>query len=188
MEMNVRALEDKTFHMMQAKPFNALPDILGMKIRNIGSEFRVRYDACLSGGEPKIFAVFFADDLAMIHDRIRFPHPPGIGLPGSDMFFMEGPDGLALYVDTDTQESLWISIMDEAYDAGLEVVQAKSDMSRICRLSTPFSGTRRDVDPPARPGYAQTGFGHVPIETGMDLIKRKARPEASPDDPSIPGF
>lgn len=185
MEMNVRALEDQAFHKMHATPFAHLP---GMEGVDGGNRLRVRYDGVQKPEGPRIHAVFFADDIAPILDRIPFPHPPGIGLPGTDIFFMEGPDGLALYVDTDTQEDLWINILDEANDAGLEVVQAKSDLAMICRVSSPFDGMSRDVDPPARAGYAMPGLSHVPIETGMDLMKRRARLEGPSDDPSVPGF
>lgn len=188
MEMNVRALEDKTFHMMQAKPFAELPDIMEKGEHEGSDVLRVRYDGFQSHDGPRVFAIFLAEDLARIQDKVRFPEPPGIGLPGSDMFFMEGPDGLALYVDTDTQEDLWIGILDEAHDASLEVIHAKSDISRICRLPSPFAGLPRDVDPPAKPGYSKSGFAHVPIETGFDLMKRYAAPDVTPDDPSIPGF
>lgn len=181
----MRALADQTFHKMQALPFSMLPGLEDTAETNV---LRIRYDACMSRGEARVFAVINTDDLAPLLDRIRFPQPPGIGLPGSDMFFMQGPDGLALYIDTDEHEDLWICIMDEANDAGIDVVQAKCDMDMIRRVGGPFEGLPGDVDPPAEAGYAAAGFAHVPIETGFNLLERKRSPEVAPHDPSVPGL
>lgn len=186
MEPNVRALSDQAFHRMHGLPFADLPGIVESPEAAAG--LRMRYDACMSGGEPRIFALFPAEDLAQIPGGIRLPEPPGIGLPGSDIFFMKTRDGLTLYVDTDRQEKVWIEIMDNACDAGIEIIAPSCDLDMIRRVNLPFDGLSADVDPPGIPAFEAHGFEHVPLEVGIDLLSRTGAPEDMRHDPGIPGL
>ncbi len=185
MEMNVRALAEQTFHRLHGLPFGDLP--LQRDIPE-GGVLRMRMDAHTDRGEPRVYAVFPVSDLAQLPGGIRLPEPPGIGLPGSDVFFMNGPDGHVLYVDTDRQERLWLEIMDDACDADLELLEVPAELKLICRLPKPFNGLPGDIDPSAVAGFEANGFEHVPMEVGIEMLSNRRGPELSLDDPSIPGF
>lgn len=189
MDMNVRALSDQAFHKVHGLPFADLPGIPeSIPATGEGTMLRMRMDACLEAGEPRIFAVFPAEDVAHLPVAGRISSEGSLGLPGSSLFFMQGPDGLAIYVDTDANERLWVEILDDAYDAGLEVLSADCDLDMIRRLHMPGQPGSADVDPPALAAFEARGFAHVPIEVGVDLLRRAVAPEAKPNDPGVPGL
>lgn len=188
MDMNVRALSDQAFHKVHGLPFADLPGIPAtIPSPGYGAMLRMRMDACLEDGEPRVYAVFPAEDLAQLPVASRISGAGSLGLPGSSLFFMRGPDGLAIYVDTDANEKLWVEILDDAYDAGLEVLSADCDMDMIRRLHMPGQSLSGDVDPPAMAAFEARGFAHVPIEVGVDLLRRVAVQEVQPNDPGVPG-
>jgi len=179
-------IHDAALHAAHAMPFGALKGSLEHPAG--GGILRMRYDGFSENGEPRVFAVFPLRDLEALRDAIRLPEPPGVGLPGSEVFFMNTGDGPALYVDTDLCEQTWITILDTAADRGIEVLEARGDLMHLCHVPGAFKGVRgvdADVRPPRVPAWDANGFEHLPIEAGIALMGRK---DVGPthDDPGIP--
>ena len=178
-------LAEKILHANHAKPFGELDGAASIPLSGI---LRSRYDARIENGLPQVFAVMPVSDLKQIPQGIRLPEPLGMGLPGSDFFFMRGPDGDALYIDTDRQEKLWIEILDNANDADIRPVEVRGDLYAICRIPRPFQGQDCDVAPPSVAAYEANNFEHIPVEIGIAMLRGKQDPEIGTDDPTIPGF
>lgn len=179
----MKTIQSATLHAAHQLPFAELP---GAGATDRPGIMRVRFDGRTTPDGPQIFAIVPLADLKPISDRLHMPERPGAGLPGSDIFFMQTPDGPSLYFDTDRHERLFIEILDEACDAGLVTVESHGDLRLICRAPSPFRGVDIDVDPPKLAAYEANGFEHLPIEVGYAALPRTILAEAVGHDPELP--
>lgn len=129
-----------------------------------GDVLRIRYDGHTRGGESRIYAVIPVEDLGLIARDIKLPQPPGIGLPGSDLFFMKTTDGLSVYIDTDRREDLFLEILDVAHDMGYR--QAERGLAFFHMPETGFIVT------PKQAAYDANRFENVPVEVGYKQIRQ----------------
>lgn len=129
-----------------------------------GDVLRIRYDGHTRGGENRIYAVIPITDLDIIARDIKLPQPPGIGLPGSDLFFMKTPDGISVYIDTDRREDVFMEILDVAHDMGYRQAERGLDFFHV-----PDTGY---VVTPKQAAFDANRFENVPVEIGYKMIRQ----------------
>lgn len=171
----------------------ALAHFLPIPLRQEAREGRarnilVRFDAMERNDEPVVFAVIGVGDLAKLpEDTLQGLKMLTIGDDGRlrgnpDAFFMRGPNGVSLYVNTDNDGG----VVDRIYDIALEedmVVEVADGDLRL--LSDPDG----EIVAPASPAFG--AFDHVPVRKAIEMIHDLRLgsndpdfdPEAEHDDP-----
>lgn len=142
-----------------------------------GDVLRVRYDGHTRGGESRIYAVIPVDDLGVIARDIKLPQPPGIGLPGSDLFFMKTPDGVCVYIDTDRREDIYMEILDVAHDMGYR--QAERGLDFFHMDGTGFVVT------PKQAAFDANRFENIPVEVGYKMVRQQIEASLSMQPPVL---
>ncbi|MCE6959641.1 hypothetical protein LAZ40_11490 [Cereibacter sphaeroides] len=123
----------------------------------------IRYDGRMRDGEPVVYAVIAARDLAMLPDEVT----GHLGLDGSadrrgteHAFFVKSPSGLALYVDTNHHEDFLPRLVDACEDRDIGVLSAAGDL----RLMMDRDG---QLTPPDVPAFIENGSPVVSIQKAV---------------------
>ncbi|MCW3784655.1 hypothetical protein [Defluviimonas salinarum] len=143
----------------------------------------IRYDGKSSEDEQIVFAVFLVSDLAKLPAG-RLPADEAL-IDGETAFFLETPNGVALYVETDTHSDALLAFRGMAETGEAVLYDSIGDLAHM--------GAPGEIRAPARAAFEVNEFPEVPVHAGLNLLRElrleRSGPEIADEDPAIsPGL
>lgn len=129
----------------------------------------LRYDGLVDRGTPMIFAVASLHDLARLEGSVLegltlvLKAPDGQFRGSPHAFFREGPEGIALYVDTDRHPDFVAHVGLAARAAGLKAFHCEGDLRHM--QTADF-----DIAPPNHAAFLTNGFRPVPVNEAVAVL------------------
>jgi hypothetical protein len=129
----------------------------------------LRYDGLVDRGTPMIFAVATLADLSRIDAAVLEGLTPVLKSPDGRLrgsphaFFREGPEGIALYVDTDRHPDFVARVAQAARAAGLGAFHCEGDLRHM--QTADF-----DIAPSGPAAFLANGFRPVPASEAVAVL------------------